>query len=392
MLGCSQALPNVQGFSAWLPWPDRNAQGIQVSAAEECLRNTRQLQCELQPSTGLETVLPVTRLTAAFFHAGKDRLELMLGLGATRMEAAKPLIQRSLATALQPSLNQMSTIGLVSIPGMMTGQILGGSSPAQACTRSLIPAIHSQCGCAAAAFTSLLCMPLLARQSESCTPWQSKHNCNCLPGSDLDTDSCSAAVAFVQAARYQMVIMFEIVATASLAVTGAVFAAVLTCVDAKHRLRSDRLHQRSGRSKGVAAWVAAQCVAVSSEPYVLLQLASLFGQAAWWRASGTQQRTGRSKGVATWVAPQCVAVSSELYALLQIANQFTTACGQEQGRGCLGGRTERCDKFLDPHALLQHSIGRQAGKAHGQERGHGCLGGPAVRCGKLLDPCALLQR
>ena len=41
----------------------------------------------------------------------------MLSLGATRMEAAKPLIQRSLATALQPSLNQMSTVGLVSIPG-----------------------------------------------------------------------------------------------------------------------------------------------------------------------------------------------------------------------------------------------------------------------------------
>ena len=65
-------------------------------------------------------------------RAGKDRLELMLGLGASRMEAAKPLIQRTLATALQPVLNQMSTIGLVSIPGMMTGQILGGTSPAQA--------------------------------------------------------------------------------------------------------------------------------------------------------------------------------------------------------------------------------------------------------------------
>ena len=55
----------------------------------------------------------------------------MIGLGATRMEAAKPLIQRSVLLGLQPSLNQMSVIGLVSIPGMMTGQILGGTSPAQ---------------------------------------------------------------------------------------------------------------------------------------------------------------------------------------------------------------------------------------------------------------------
>ena len=56
----------------------------------------------------------------------------MLALGASRMEAARPLVQRSLMTGLQPVLNQMSTMGLVSIPGMMTGQILGGSSPQQA--------------------------------------------------------------------------------------------------------------------------------------------------------------------------------------------------------------------------------------------------------------------
>ena len=60
--------------------------------------------------------------------------------------------------------------------------------------------------------------------------------------------------------------MFEIVAVSSLSVTGVVFAAVLTCMDRQHRLRSDCLHERKARGKGVAAWVAAQCVAVRPGP------------------------------------------------------------------------------------------------------------------------------
>ena len=31
-----------------------------------------------------------------------------------------------------PTLNQMSVVGIVSLPGMMTGQILAGQSPAEA--------------------------------------------------------------------------------------------------------------------------------------------------------------------------------------------------------------------------------------------------------------------
>ena len=55
---------------------------------------------------------------------GKDRVEIMLALGATRMEAARSVLQRSLLVALTPVLNQLSVVGIVSIPGMMTGQIL----------------------------------------------------------------------------------------------------------------------------------------------------------------------------------------------------------------------------------------------------------------------------
>ena len=61
----------------------------------------------------------------------RDRLlvEMRLSLGATRWEAAKSIVQESVRTGMTPVLNSMTVIGLVSIPGMMTGQILAGSDP-----------------------------------------------------------------------------------------------------------------------------------------------------------------------------------------------------------------------------------------------------------------------
>ena len=63
--------------------------------------------------------------------AGKDKIELLLSLGATRWEATREIIQRSVRVAMTPVLNQMNVVGIVSIPGMMTGQILGGTDPSQ---------------------------------------------------------------------------------------------------------------------------------------------------------------------------------------------------------------------------------------------------------------------
>ena len=59
----------------------------------------------------------------------RGRVEAMLALGATRWEAARPVASDALRTGLVPILNSMSAVGLVTIPGMMTGQILGGTSP-----------------------------------------------------------------------------------------------------------------------------------------------------------------------------------------------------------------------------------------------------------------------
>ena len=59
----------------------------------------------------------------------RGRIEQLLALGATRWEAGRPLLRRALVTAMTPVLNQMSVVGVVAIPGMMTGQILGGAAP-----------------------------------------------------------------------------------------------------------------------------------------------------------------------------------------------------------------------------------------------------------------------
>ncbi|MBN9328838.1 MAG: iron export ABC transporter permease subunit FetB [Comamonas sp. SCN 67-35] len=62
----------------------------------------------------------------------RDLIESALALGATRWEAAHPLITASLHTGMVPTINAMMVMGIVSLPGMMTGQMLAGAAPASA--------------------------------------------------------------------------------------------------------------------------------------------------------------------------------------------------------------------------------------------------------------------
>ena len=63
---------------------------------------------------------------------GRDRVELLLALGGSRWEAALPAIREAVRTGMIPILNSMTVVGLVSLPGMMTGQLLAGVPPAEA--------------------------------------------------------------------------------------------------------------------------------------------------------------------------------------------------------------------------------------------------------------------
>lgn len=64
--------------------------------------------------------------------AHRDRVEMVLALGGTRWEAARQPIQQAVRTGMIPIINTMMVVGIVSLPGMMTGQLLSGTSPIQA--------------------------------------------------------------------------------------------------------------------------------------------------------------------------------------------------------------------------------------------------------------------
>jgi len=59
-------------------------------------------------------------------------IEAQLMLGATRWQAARPFLRAALRTGLMPIVNAMAATGIVSLPGMMSGQILAGIDPGEA--------------------------------------------------------------------------------------------------------------------------------------------------------------------------------------------------------------------------------------------------------------------
>jgi len=109
----------------------------------------------------------------------KDKVEIYLAFGATRMEACRPIVIQALKLALTPPINSMSVLGIIAIPGMMTGALLGGAS-------------------------------------------------------------------VQQAAKLQMIIMFMITASTTLASVFTTLAAVFVVVDEQHRVRSERISGKSG--------------------------------------------------------------------------------------------------------------------------------------------------
>ncbi|KAF9447402.1 hypothetical protein P691DRAFT_671565 [Macrolepiota fuliginosa MF-IS2] len=68
----------------------------------------------------------------------RDKVEVYLAFGASRVEASRPIVIEALRLALTPTINTMSVMGIIAIPGMMTGAILGGSSVQQAARLQII--------------------------------------------------------------------------------------------------------------------------------------------------------------------------------------------------------------------------------------------------------------
>ncbi len=59
-------------------------------------------------------------------------IEAQLLLGADKWQAMRPFIRQAMRAGFMPSINAMAAIGVVSLPGMMTGQILSGVDPNEA--------------------------------------------------------------------------------------------------------------------------------------------------------------------------------------------------------------------------------------------------------------------
>lgn len=79
--------------------------------------------------TGIALALDTLTATAA-----RDRvaIEARLALGQHRLTALSETTRPTLRTGLTPILNAMAASGVVSLPGMMTGQILAGIDPVEA--------------------------------------------------------------------------------------------------------------------------------------------------------------------------------------------------------------------------------------------------------------------
>ena len=75
--------------------------------------------------------LSMDRMTETLWQQ-RHIIEQRLLLGQTAREAVDEIRRQAIRAGMMPIINSMATAGLVSLPGMMTGQILGGSSPMDA--------------------------------------------------------------------------------------------------------------------------------------------------------------------------------------------------------------------------------------------------------------------
>lgn len=74
------------------------------------------------------TIVTLERFYASI-RRDPEGFAALVTMGATVREAATPYLRTAYAAGLAPVIAGMATMGLVSLPGMMTGQILGGSPP-----------------------------------------------------------------------------------------------------------------------------------------------------------------------------------------------------------------------------------------------------------------------
>ena len=93
-------------------------------------------------------------------NSQRDTIETALALGATSRQAVQPIVRRSIRSAMTPLIDTTQTVGLIKLPGAMTGMILAGASPIEAVQLQIV-VMYMLLG--ATAITALVAAYLTAR-------------------------------------------------------------------------------------------------------------------------------------------------------------------------------------------------------------------------------------
>lgn len=87
--------------------------------------------------------------------SARPAYEMQVTLGATPEEASRDVFRNALRAGMIPSINSLMGAGIVSIPGMMTGQILAGGDPAEASRYQIVVMLMMVAATALASFAVL---------------------------------------------------------------------------------------------------------------------------------------------------------------------------------------------------------------------------------------------
>lgn len=96
------------------------------------------------PLTGIVVGTAMNAASVALHHLfdavvrERSVIEARLALGADRNTAFHDLIRRATKAGLLPSLNQMAAAGVITMPGIMTGQLLAGMDPTDAAKYQIV--------------------------------------------------------------------------------------------------------------------------------------------------------------------------------------------------------------------------------------------------------------
>lgn len=60
---------------------------------------------------------------------GRNKIDTLINMGVTPEKALLPFINQAIETAIMPTIITMVSMGIIKLPGMMTGQILAGTMP-----------------------------------------------------------------------------------------------------------------------------------------------------------------------------------------------------------------------------------------------------------------------